>query len=104
SLRGLARQLEPPRHVWIMVPAGKITEDTFQKLLGILEPGDTIVDGGNSNFRDSQRRYKEARKQKLAFVDVGVSGGIWGLEVGFCLMAGGDKAAVKRLEPIFHAL
>ena len=76
----------------MMVPAGKITEDTFQKLLGILEPGDTIIDGGNSNFRDSQRRYKEARKQKISFVDVGVSGGIWGLEVGFCLMAGGDKA------------
>jgi 6-phosphogluconate dehydrogenase len=87
-----------------MVPSGKITEDTFQKLLGILEPGDTIVDGGNSNFRDSQRRYKEARKQKLAFVDVGVSGGIWGLEVGFCLMAGGDKAPVKRLAPVFEAL
>ena len=66
-------------------------------MLGILEPGDTIVDGGNSNFRDSQRRYKEARKQKVAFVDVGVSGGIWGLEVGFCLMVGGDKTPVKRL-------
>ena len=104
TLRGLKGQLDAPRHVWIMVPAGKITEDTFQKLLGILDPGDTIVDGGNSNFRDSQRRYKEARKQKLAFVDVGVSGGIWGLEVGFCLMAGGDKAAVKRLQPICEAL
>ena len=87
-----------------MVPAGKITEDTFQKLLEILEPGDTIVDGGNSNFRDSQRRYKEARKRKIAFVDVGVSGGIWGLEVGFCLMAGGDKAPVKRLAPVFDGL
>ena len=104
SLRALAKQLDAPRHVWIMVPAGKITEDTFQKLLGILEPGDTIVDGGNSNYRDSQRRYKEARKQKLAFVDVGVSGGIWGLEVGFCLMAGGDKAPTKRLAPVFEAL
>jgi 6-phosphogluconate dehydrogenase len=87
-----------------MVPAGKVTEDSFQKLLDILEPGDTIVDGGNSNFRDSQRRYREARKRKLAFVDVGVSGGIWGLEVGFCLMAGGDKAPVKRLAPVFDAL
>ena len=104
SLRALAKQLDAPRHVWSMVPSGKITEDTFRKLLGILEPGDTIVDGGNSNFRDSQRRYKEARKQKLAFVDVGVSGGIWGLEVGFCLMAGGDKAPVKRLTPVFEAL
>ena len=104
TLRALAKQLEPPRHVWLMVPAGPITEDTFQKLAGILEPGDTIVDGGNSNFRDSQRRYKEARRKKISFVDVGVSGGIWGLEVGFCLMAGGDKAPVKRLAPIFEAL
>ncbi|MFL6004645.1 MAG: phosphogluconate dehydrogenase (NAD(+)-dependent, decarboxylating) [Gaiellaceae bacterium] len=104
TLRALAKQLEPPRHVWLMVPAGKITEDSFQKLLDILEPGDTIVDGGNSNFRDSQRRYREARKRKLAFVDVGVSGGIWGLEVGFCLMAGGDKAPVKRLAPVFDGL
>ena len=104
TLRALAKQLDAPRHVWIMVPAGKITEETFGKLLGILEPGDTIIDGGNSNFRDSQRRYKEARKQKISFVDVGVSGGVWGFDVGFCLMAGGDKAAAKRLEPIFTAL
>jgi 6-phosphogluconate dehydrogenase len=104
SLRDLARQLEPPRHVWVMVPSGEITEQTIQKLLGVLEPGDTIVDGGNSNFRDSQRRYKEARKQKIAFVDVGVSGGVWGFEIGFCLMAGGDKAPVRRLQPVFEAL
>ena len=104
TLGALAKQLETPRHVWMMVPAGKITEDTFQKLLGVLEPGDTIIDGGNSNFRDSQRRYKEARKQKISFVDIGVSGGIWGLEVGFCLMAGGDMAPLKRLEPICKTL
>jgi 6-phosphogluconate dehydrogenase len=104
TLRALAKQLEPPRHVWMMVPSGEVTEDTFRKLAGILEPGDTIVDGGNSNFRDSQRRYKEARKQKLQFVDVGVSGGVWGLEAGFCLMAGGDKAPVKRLRPVFESL
>src|SRR3954447_17326876 len=101
TLGALKKQLDAPRHVWMMIPAGEITEKTFQQLLKILEPGDTIVDGGNSNFRDSQRRYKEARKQKISFVDVGVSGGIWGLEVGFCLMAGGDRAAVKRLEPVF---
>jgi 6-phosphogluconate dehydrogenase len=104
TLAALAKQLETPRHVWMMVPSGQITEDTFQKLLGVLEPGDTIIDGGNSNFRDSQRRYKEARKQKISFVDIGVSGGIWGLEVGFCLMAGGDKAPLKRLRPICEAL
>jgi 6-phosphogluconate dehydrogenase len=104
TLRALAKQLDPPRHVWLMVPSGKITEDTFGKLVGILEPGDTIVDGGNSNFRDSQRRYAVARKAKLQFVDVGVSGGIWGLEAGFCLMAGGDKGPVRRLRPVFEAL
>ena len=104
TLRALAKQLDAPRHVWLMVPAGKITEDSFQKLLDVLEPGDTIIDGGNSNFRDSQRRYREARKRKIAFVDVGVSGGIWGLEVGFCLMAGGDRTPVKRLTPVFDAL
>jgi len=104
TLGALKKQLAAPRHVWMMIPAGEITEQTFQQLLKILEPGDTIIDGGNSNFRDSQRRYKEARKQKISFIDVGVSGGVWGLEVGFCLMAGGDKATAKRLEPIFHAL
>ena len=104
TLRALAKELDQPRHVWMMVPSGKITEDSFRKLLDILEPGDTIVDGGNSNFRDSQRRYKEARKQRISFVDVGVSGGIWGLEVGFCLMVGGDKAPVKRLTPVFEGL
>ena len=93
TLRTLAKQLDTPRHVWMMVPSGKITEDTFQKLLDILEPGDTIVDGGNSNFRDSQRRYKEARKRKIAFVDVGVSGGIWGLEVGLLPDGGGRQGA-----------
>jgi len=104
TLRALAKQLEPPRHVWMMVPSGQVTEDTFRKLAGILEPGDTVVDGGNSNWRDSQRRHKEARAQKISFVDVGVSGGVWGFEVGFCLMVGGDKAPVKRLTPIFQAL
>ena len=104
TLGALKKQLAAPRHVWMMIPAGEITEKTFQQLLKILEPGDTIIDGGNSNFRDSQRRYKEARRQKISFIDVGVSGGVWGLEVGFCLMAGGDKATAKRLEPIFHTL
>jgi 6-phosphogluconate dehydrogenase len=104
TLGALCKQLAAPRHVWLMIPAGEITEKAFQQLLRLLEPGDTIVDGGNSNFRDSQRRYKEARKQKISFVDVGVSGGIWGLQVGFCLMAGGDKAAVRSLEPILTSL
>jgi 6-phosphogluconate dehydrogenase len=104
SLQELAQQLDKPRNVWLMIPAGKITEDTFQELLGILDPGDTIVDGGNSNFRDSKRRYEEASAKGIHFVDVGVSGGIWGLEVGFCLMAGGDEEPVSRLEPILETL
>jgi 6-phosphogluconate dehydrogenase len=104
TLRALAKQLEPPRHVWMMVPSGRITEETFEQLLKTLEPGDTIVDGGNSNFRDSQRRHRTAKKQKISFVDVGVSGGVWGFDVGFCIMAGGDKTPVKRLTPVFEAL
>ena len=104
SLEELSQQLDRPRAVWMMIPAGKITEDTFRQLLGILDAGDTIVDGGNSNFHDSKRRYDEAQKQDINFVDVGVSGGIWGLEVGFCLMAGGDDEPVGRLEPILETL
>ncbi len=104
SLEALGSQLDAPRAVWLMIPAGKITEDAFQELLGILEPGDTIVDGGNSNFRDSQRRHAEAAERNLHFVDSGVSGGIWGIKVGFCLMVGGDDEPVQRLEPIFRSL
>jgi 6-phosphogluconate dehydrogenase len=104
SLAELKAQLEAPRAFWIMVPAGEITEGVFQELLGLADEGDTIVDGGNSNFRDSQRRYGDAGAKGIHFVDAGVSGGIWGLEVGFCLMVGGDGEPVKRLEPIFKAL
>jgi len=104
SLEELAQQLEKPRAAWMMIPAGKITEDTFRDLLGILDEGDTIVDGGNSNFHDSKRRYQQAQEKGINFVDVGVSGGIWGLEVGFCLMAGGDDEPVRRLEPILETL
>jgi 6-phosphogluconate dehydrogenase len=104
SLEQLKSQLEAPRAFWIMVPAGKVTEAVFQDLLKIGDEGDTIVDGGNSNFRDSQRRHEEAKAHGIDFLDAGVSGGIWGLEVGFCLMVGGDDAPVKRLEPVFTAL
>ncbi len=92
SLAELVEQLEPPRHVWLMIPAGEITENAFRELLGLLERGDAVVDGGNSNFRDSQRRSAEAAERGLHFVDVGVSGGIWGLREGFALMAGGDPS------------
>src|SRR3984893_8576730 len=104
SLEELKSQLDAPRAFWMMIPAGKITEDVFQDLLKLADKGDTIIDGGNSNFRDSQRRYRDAHDQGLDFIDAGVSGGIWGLEVGFCLMVGGDDKPVQRLEPIFKAL
>jgi 6-phosphogluconate dehydrogenase len=104
SLEELAQQLVKPRALWMMIPAGEITENTFQQLLTIVDEGDTIVDGGNSNFRDSKRRYADAQEKGIHFVDVGVSGGIWGLEVGFCLMAGGDEDPVSRLEPVLETL
>ena len=104
SLVDLIRQLDRPRAVWLMIPAGEITENAFQELKGLLGDDDTIVDGGNSNFRDSQRRAREAAERRLHFVDVGVSGGVWGLREGFCLMAGGEHEPVERLEPVFHSL
>jgi 6-phosphogluconate dehydrogenase len=104
SLQELAQQLDAPRHVWMMVPAGEITKQTFEQLLGILERGDAIVDGGNSNFRESQRRARDAHESGIHFLDVGVSGGIWGLREGFALMAGGEAEPVGRLTEIFRAL
>ena len=104
SLAELAQQLDPPRHVWLMIPAGEVTENAFRELLGILESGDAIVDGGNSNFRDSQRRAREAVEHGIHFLDAGVSGGIWGLREGFALMVGGDSEPVGRLRPVFEAL
>jgi 6-phosphogluconate dehydrogenase len=104
SLEQLRDQLDTPRAFWLMIPAGAPTEETFQKLLTLADGGDAIVDGGNSNFRDSQRRYAEAKAKGIQFVDAGVSGGIWGLKVGYCLMVGGDDEAVSRLEPVFTAL
>src|SRR5205085_3425772 len=104
TLEELRDQLDAPRPLWMMVPAGKITEDTFQTLLGLAEGGDVIVDGGNSNFHDSQRRYAEAKEKGIHFVDAGVSGGIWGLQVGYCLMVGGDADAVAQVEPVFRDL
>ena len=104
SLEELRDQLAPPRAFWMMVRAGQITDDTFQALLELADPGDTIVDGGNSNFRDSQRRYGKANELGIHFVDAGVSGGIWGLKEGYCLMVGGDEDPVSRLEPVFTDL
>jgi len=104
SLEELAQQLEAPRVVWMMIPAGEITENTTNELLGILDSGDVLVDGGNSNFHDSQSRSKAAAEKGVHFLDVGVSGGIWGLKEGFCLMAGGADEAVALLEPALETL
>jgi 6-phosphogluconate dehydrogenase len=101
TLEGLRDELDAPRTFWMMVPAGPITEQTFQTLIGLADRGDVIVDGGNSNFRDSQRRYAEAKEHGVRFVDVGVSGGVWGLANGYCLMVGGDDDAVAQVEPVF---
>ena len=104
TLGELRDQLDTPRSFWMMVPAGKITEDTFQTLLTLADHGDVIVDGGNSNFHDSQRRYADAKEHGIHFVDAGVSGGVWGLENGYCLMVGGDGGAVAQVEPVFRDL
>jgi 6-phosphogluconate dehydrogenase len=104
TLEELRDQLDPPRSFWMMVPAGKITEDTFQTLLSVASTGDVIVDGGNSNFHDSQRRYGEAKEKGFKFVDAGVSGGVWGYANGYCLMVGGDDDAVAQVEPVFRTL
>jgi len=104
SLQELAAQLEPPRAVWMMIPAGEITENTVKELLAILESGDVLVDGGNSNFHHSKRRNAAAAEVGVNFLDVGVSGGIWGLEEGYCLMAGGAEEPIRQLEPAFQTL
>jgi 6-phosphogluconate dehydrogenase len=104
SLADVVTQLKPPRAVWVMLPAGKITEDTVQQLSGLLQKGDTIIDGGNSFYRDDIRRAHALAAKGLHYVDCGTSGGVWGLERGYCMMIGGDKESVTRLDPIFAAL
>jgi 6-phosphogluconate dehydrogenase len=101
TLEDLRDELTAPRTFWMMVPAGPITEQTFQTLIGLADAGDVIVDGGNSNFHDSQRRYAEAKEHGVKFVDAGVSGGVWGYANGYCLMVGGDDDAVAQVEPVF---
>ncbi|GAC1302432.1 MAG: decarboxylating 6-phosphogluconate dehydrogenase [Vulcanimicrobiaceae bacterium] len=104
SVADLVAKLAPPRVVWIMVPAGSATDQTINELLAHLSPGDTIVDGGNSNFRDTQKRAGLAKVKDVHFVDAGTSGGVWGLKNGYCLMVGGERGAVERCEPIFTSL
>ncbi|MEX2103009.1 MAG: decarboxylating 6-phosphogluconate dehydrogenase [Gaiellaceae bacterium] len=104
SLVELAAQLGQPRVIWLMIPAGDPTEHAFQTLLPLLEDGDTVVDGGNSNFRDSQRRSAEAKAKGVFFLDAGVSGGVWGLTEGYCLMVGGDEEGFRIVEPALQSL
>jgi 6-phosphogluconate dehydrogenase len=104
SLADLVKKLEAPRIVWIMVPAGEATQQTVEKLAKLLDRDDTIVDGGNSKWTDDKRRSKELKSKGIHYVDVGTSGGVWGLEVGYCMMVGGPAKAVKRLAPILDVL
>ena len=104
SLEELVSKLEKPRIVWLMVPSGKITEDTITALTGLLDEGDTIVDGGNSNWHDDQRRAKELEPKGIHYADVGTSGGVWGLDVGYCMMAGGPDESIAQLSPILDVL
>jgi 6-phosphogluconate dehydrogenase len=104
SLEDLVGQLEPRRAVWLMIPAGDPTENAVNGLLGLLEAGDVIVDGGNSNFKDSKKRAGAAAAKGIDYIDAGVSGGIWGLANGYCLMVGGEADPVSFLEPAFKTL
>jgi 6-phosphogluconate dehydrogenase len=104
TLEGLVRMLVKPRTVWVMVPSGEPTEQTVRRLGQLLEPGDTVVDGGNSNWHDDVRRASELETKGIGYVDVGTSGGIWGLDLGYCMMVGGDEEGVRRLAPILDVL
>jgi 6-phosphogluconate dehydrogenase len=104
TLQLTVAKLNAPRALWLMVPSGEITDTTINNLMPLLAAGDTIIDGGNSNYRDTQRRAAAAAQRQLQYVDSGTSGGIWGLAEGYSLMIGGDKAVVDRLRPIFETL
>jgi 6-phosphogluconate dehydrogenase len=104
SLSALAEALRPPRVVWIMVPAGEPTDAVIRELASRLQPGDTIVDGGNGFYKDDLRRARELAARGVGYVDAGVSGGVWGLEQGYCLMVGGEPPAVERLAPVLTSL
>jgi 6-phosphogluconate dehydrogenase len=104
TLEELVRKLVPPRAVWLMVPAGEATEKTVAALGAALEAGDTVIDGGNSFFKDDVRRSRALASAGIRFIDVGTSGGVWGVERGYCLMIGGAREAVARLQPVFETL
>ena len=104
DLAEMIGMMSTPRNVWIMVPAGKITEAVVHQLADLLEPGDAIIDGGNSYYHDDIRHAEMLKEKGIHFVDCGTSGGVWGLERGYCLMIGGEDEIVRRLDPIFRAL
>ncbi|HMK57168.1 MAG TPA: decarboxylating 6-phosphogluconate dehydrogenase [Dissulfurispiraceae bacterium] len=104
SMEELVRRLAPPRFVWLMLPAGKTVDDHIDELKGLLQKGDTIIDGGNSFYKDDLRRSEALKAEGINYLDIGVSGGIWGLKVGYCQMIGGDYEAFKRLEPAIATL
>ncbi|EIL97926.1 6-phosphogluconate dehydrogenase [Rhodanobacter thiooxydans] len=104
SLAALVAALPAPRVIWLMVPAGKVTDDTVSALLPLLAKGDTLIDGGNSNYKDTLRRAQRYAERELGYVDCGTSGGVWGLKEGYSMMIGGDKTTVESLRPIFETL
>src|SRR5471032_3258984 len=104
DLKALVAGLQKPRAIWVMLPAGDPTETTINELSELLEDGDVIIDGGNTNYKDDVRRAKALARKGLHYVDVGTSGGVWGLERGYCMMIGGDEGVVRRLDPLLKAL
>ncbi len=104
NLADMVKQLQAPRIVWVMLPAGKITEETVTELGNLLQAGDMIIDGGNTLYKDDVRRAQTLRERGIVYIDVGTSGGVWGLERGYCLMIGGETDAVKHINPILSAL
>src|ERR1700733_2199130 len=104
ELEDFIKALEKPRTAWVMLPAGKITEATIEALAKLMESGDVIIDGGNTFWQDDVRRGKALKERGIHYLDVGTSGGVWGIERGYCMMIGGDKAVVGRLDPIFSTL
>jgi 6-phosphogluconate dehydrogenase len=104
SMEAFVKSLTKPRAAWVMVPAGAATDSTVMKLASLMEPGDTIIDGGNSYFKDDIRRSKAVAEKGITYVDVGTSGGVWGIDRGYCMMVGGPKDVVKRLDPILKTL
>lgn len=104
SFQDMVDRLEKPRIVWLMVPAGKSTEETLKGMAELLEEGDILIDGGNSFYKDSIRRSEELEKRNISFLDIGTSGGIWGLKTGYCMMIGGDKDVFHKVEPLLKTL